>query len=80
MLAQIENGFFRKTNIAKASRLAGDERSTSHGDCPLSPRTFTHKDSRFLTFLNDSLIDCTDKMGHVYEKIKVRVGNQYIEY
>ena len=34
MLAQIENGFFRKTNIAKASRLAGDERSTSHGDCP----------------------------------------------
>ena len=55
---------------------------STEGDriCPLSPRTFTHKDSRFLTFLNDSLIDCTDKMGHVYEKIKVRVGNQYIEY
>ena len=34
MLAQIENVFFRKTNIAKASRLAGDERSTSHGDSP----------------------------------------------
>lgn len=42
--------------------------------------TFTHKDSRFLTFLNDSLIDCTDKMGHVYEKIKVRVRDKYIEY
>ena len=28
MLAQIENDFFRKTNIAEASRLAGDERRT----------------------------------------------------
>ena len=28
MLAQIENGFFRKTNLAEASRLAGDERRT----------------------------------------------------
>ena len=28
MLAQIENDFFRKTNLAEASRLAGDERRT----------------------------------------------------
>lgn len=48
MLAQIENGFFRKTNIAKASRLAGDERrafvlsqverllTEKHGSIPLA--------------------------------------------
>ena len=28
MLAQIENDFFRKTNLAEAGRLAGDERRT----------------------------------------------------
>ena len=48
MLAQIENDFFRKTNLAEASRLAGDERRTfvlaqverllteKHGSIPLA--------------------------------------------
>lgn len=42
--------------------------------------TFSHEKCRFLTFLNDSLIDKRDILGHPYTKIKVRVGDKYIEY
>lgn len=40
----------------------------------------THDKCRFLTFFKDSLIDKRDILGHPYTKIKVRVGDKYIEY
>lgn len=48
----------------------------------LSTIQLRHDNYRYLTFLNDSLIDRVDAMfgNGVHAKIKVRVGDKYMEY
>ena len=63
---------FQKTFFPQSYKSAEETGTISY--------TFSHEKCRFLTFLNDSLIDVSDEVGNVYLKIKVQVGNQYIEY